>query len=117
VPGGGHGQTRGVLALYSKLDLRNLLGYGEKERLIKEKVARRYDIPLSPRNISRSTLEKWIGDYKKAGYRIEDLYPQGRNDKGTSRALSSSLKLAIKELPSTSGILRPSTRMKFGNLM
>lgn len=75
------------------------LGYGEKERLIKEKVARRYDIPLSPRNIiSRSTLEKWIGDYKKAGYRIEGLYPQGRSDKGASRALSSSLKLAIKEL-------------------
>ena len=75
------------------------LGYGEKERLIKEKTSRRYDIPFSPRNvISRSSMERWILDYKKAGYRIEGLYRQGRSDKGVSRALSSSLKLAIKEL-------------------
>ena len=75
------------------------LGYGEKEKLIKEKVARSYDIPLSDRNlISRSTLEKWITDYRKAGYRIEGLYPQDRADKGVVRSLSSSLKLAIKEL-------------------
>lgn len=75
------------------------LGYGDKERLIKEKTSRRYDIPFSPRNVvSRSSIERWILDYKKAGYRIEGLYRQGRSDKGVSRALSSSLKLAIKEL-------------------
>jgi putative transposase len=75
------------------------LGFGEKEKLLKEKLSRSYDIPFSPRNvISRSSLEKWIVAYKKAGYRIEGLYPQGRSDKGVSRALSSHLKLAIKEL-------------------
>jgi transposase InsO family protein len=75
------------------------LGYGEKERLINEKVSRRYDIPFSERSmISRATLEKWISDYKKAGYRLEGLYPQERSDKGTVRSLSSSLKLAVKEL-------------------
>jgi putative transposase len=75
------------------------LGYGDKEKLINEKIARSYDIPLSDRNlISRSTLEKWITDYRKAGYRIEGLYPQDRADKGVVRSLSSSLKLAIKEL-------------------
>jgi transposase InsO family protein len=73
--------------------------YGEKEKLLNDKIARSYDIPLSGRNlISRSTLEKWITDYKKAGYRIEGLYPQDRSDKGKARALSSSLKLAVKEL-------------------
>jgi putative transposase len=75
------------------------LVYGEKERLLKEKLDRAYDIPFSTRNkISRSTLEKWIVDYKKSGFRLEGLYPQERSDKGKTRALSSSLKLAIKEL-------------------
>jgi putative transposase len=75
------------------------LGYGEKEKLLKEKMSRSYDIPFSERNnVSRSSLEKWIVDYKKSGYRIEGLYPQVRSDRGASRALSSSLKLAIKEL-------------------
>jgi putative transposase len=75
------------------------LGYGEKEKLLNEKIGRSYDIPFSDRNlISRSTLEKWICDYKKAAYRIEGLYPQDRSDKGTVRSLSSSLKLAVKEL-------------------
>lgn len=75
------------------------LHYGEKERLVKDKLAREYDIPFSGRSrLSRSTLEKWICDYKKAGYRIEGLYPQRRRDKGMPRSLSSSLRLAIKEL-------------------
>lgn len=75
------------------------LGYGDKEKLIKEKITRSYDIPLSERNlISRLTLEKWITDYRKAGYRIEGPYPQDRTDKGVVRSLSSSLKLAIHEL-------------------
>lgn len=75
------------------------LGYGEKEKLINEKLGRSYDIPFSERaKLSRSTLEKWICDYKKAAYRIEGLYPQDRSDKGTVRSLSSSIKLAVKEL-------------------
>lgn len=75
------------------------LVYGEKEKLLKDKLARSYDIPFSARGqVSRSTLEKWINDYKKAGYRLEGLYPQARKDKGQPRALSSSLRLAIKEL-------------------
>lgn len=75
------------------------LAYGEKEKLLKEKTKRSYDVPFSNRSvISRSTIEKWVWDYKKSGYRLEGLYPQNRNDKGKNRALSSSLKLAIKEL-------------------
>lgn len=75
------------------------LDYGEKEKLIKEKIGRSYDIPFSERGlISRSTIEKWIRDYKKSGLRIEGLYPQERSDKGTARSLSSALKLAVKEL-------------------
>ena len=75
------------------------LDYGDKEKLLNEKLGRRYDIPFSERSvISRSTLEKWISDYKKAGYRLDGLYPKERSDKGKVRAISNAIKLAIKEL-------------------
>ena len=75
------------------------LHYGEKERLMQEKLGRIYEIPFSSRrSIARSTLEKWICDYKKAGYRLEGLMPIDRSDKGKTRVLSDHLKLAIKEL-------------------
>jgi transposase InsO family protein len=85
------------------------LHYGEKERLIKEKLQREYNIPFSERStLSRSTLEKWICDYKRAGYRIDGLYPQSRSDKGVSRSLSGSLKIAIKEIKKeTPGLKAP----------
>jgi transposase InsO family protein len=75
------------------------LNYGDREKLIFEKAERSYDIPFSGRSqISRTTIRKWINDYKKAGNRIEGLYPKERSDKGNVRSLSSSLKLAVKEL-------------------
>ncbi len=75
------------------------LAYGEKEKLLQQKIERSYDVPFSNRSVvSRSTIEKWVCDYKKSGYRLEGLYPHERNDKGQNRALSNSLKLAIKEL-------------------
>ena len=65
------------------------LQYGEKEKLINSKLLREYDIPFSDRNkLTRTTLEKWVVDYKKAGYRIEGLYPKMRKDSGVTRALS-----------------------------
>ncbi len=76
------------------------LGYGEKERLLREKIGRTYDIPFSKERsrVARSTIEKWIVDYRKAGFRLEGLEPRPRSDKGSARAISPSLKLAIKEL-------------------
>jgi putative transposase len=75
------------------------LHYGEKERLVREKIGRTYDLPFSSRSrIARSTVEKWINDYKKAGFRLEGLEPRERSDKGKTRALSAHIKLAIKEL-------------------
>ena len=75
------------------------LEYGDKERLIKEKLARSYAVPYSIRDrIARSTIEKWICDYKKAGFRLEGLYPKERKDKGKARSLSDTIKLAIKEI-------------------
>ena len=75
------------------------LHYGEKEKLIQEKIARTYDVPFASHGqVGRSTLEKWICDYKKAGYRLDGLMPKDRSDKGKTRALSDHIKLAIKEL-------------------
>ncbi len=76
------------------------LQYGEKERLIREKIARTYEVPFSKNRtrVARSTIEYWISQYKKAGFRLEGLEPKMRSDKGSARAISPSLKLAIKEL-------------------
>jgi len=75
------------------------LDYGDKERLIREKLCRRYKIPYSHKTrITRSTLMNWVTDYKKAGCRIEGLMPRTRKDKGDYRSLDASLQLAIKEI-------------------
>jgi putative transposase len=82
------------------------LTYGEKEKLISEKTKRRYDIPYSKSMaISRTTIKKWITDYKKAGFRLEGLYPKTRKDKGQYRVLDSSVRLAILELKKTEPLL------------
>ena len=75
------------------------LSYGEKEKLIKEKIGRIYKIPFSKNmKIARSTIEKWVLNYKNAGFRLEGLYPKNRSDLGKTRVLTTNLKLAIAEL-------------------
>jgi hypothetical protein len=44
---------------------------GEKEKLIREKVSRHYKIPGSIQTtITRSTIKKWVADYRAAGERL-----------------------------------------------
>lgn len=75
------------------------LDYGEKEKLLEEKVARKYKIPFSNRTVvARTTIEGWILDYKNAGYRFEGLYPKTRSDKGVLKTLTDEVKAAIIEL-------------------
>jgi transposase InsO family protein len=63
-----------------------LLNYGEKERLLKEKCARQWIIPHSPRSsIGKSTILSWVKAYMEGGGRIQSLYPQGRCDNGKAR--------------------------------
>ena len=60
------------------------LDYGEKERLLQQKCARKWSIPYSGRTrLCRSTILGWIRQYNG---RIESLYPKGRSDQGRSRA-------------------------------
>jgi transposase InsO family protein len=75
------------------------LDYGEKEKLLDAKVAKVYEIPFSnQQRIARSTIEKWIQDYKRGGYHLEALHPKSRKDKGEVRSVPTHIKLAIKEL-------------------
>ena len=61
---------------------------GEQERLIREKSRRKWQIPFSSRTrISRSTLLRWIGQYRQSGGKIQSLYPDDRNDRGKARAI------------------------------
>lgn len=75
------------------------LNHGEKERLIREKVQRSYDIPFSTRStISRSAIKQWVLDYQRAGYRIEGLFPKQRKDTGKPRSLDPSIRVAILDM-------------------
>ena len=77
---------------------------GEQERLIREKCARKWQIPFSAKTrISRSTVLRWMRLYKNSNGKLESLYPSDRSDQGRSRALDEETCLALirlrKELP------------------
>jgi transposase InsO family protein len=60
----------------------------ERRRLLKEKCARKWDIPFSDRTrISRSAVLRWIRLYNESGGQLESLYPKDRSDNGKSRAI------------------------------
>ena len=64
------------------------LSRAEKRRLLKEKCARKWDIPFSDRTrISRSAILRWVRIYKDSGGQLQSLYPKGRSDIGKSRAI------------------------------
>lgn len=61
------------------------LDYGEKERLLQDKCARKWMIPHSNRTrLSRSTILGWIRQYNG---KFESLYPKERSDQGKARVL------------------------------
>lgn len=62
--------------------------WGEKERILRELVAREWEIPFSNRTfISRATILNWLTRYRSGGEVIETLLPANRNDRGGHRAL------------------------------
>ena len=75
------------------------LDFGEQETLLKQKCARKWQIPCSGRTrLSRSTLLRWIGCYNASGGDLESLYPKGRQDNGKTRALDEETGLALLNL-------------------
>ncbi|MBW1784581.1 MAG: transposase [Deltaproteobacteria bacterium] len=60
----------------------------ERRRLLKEKCARRWDLPFSDRTrVSRSAILRWARLYTESGGQLESLYPKDRSDIGKSRAI------------------------------
>jgi transposase InsO family protein len=80
------------------------LDWGERTRLLKEKCARPWQIPFSGRTrLSPPTIVSWIRAYEQGGRRLEALYPRGRSDRGSPRALEKETALALlglrREMP------------------
>jgi len=75
------------------------LDRGEKEALLREKCARKWEIPCSTRTrISRNTILRWVRTYLAHGSKLEALYPQGRTDAGQSRAIDEETGLCLLAL-------------------
>jgi transposase InsO family protein len=77
---------------------------GEKQRLLREKSARRWTIPFSDRSyIAEGTIREWIRKYLESGRQLESLYPRMRGDKGSSRTIdpetAANLECLRKEQP------------------
>ncbi len=65
-----------------------VLSRTERRQLLKDKCARKWDVPSSDRTrISRSAILRWIRLYNESGGRLESLYPKDRSDNGKSRAI------------------------------
>ena len=80
---------------------------GERERLLRDKCAQRWQIPFSNRTrLSRSTILCWVRLYRQGGGKLESLYPIDRQDRGGSRALDEDTAQALvrlrRELPTAS---------------
>jgi transposase InsO family protein len=85
--------------LISPLVSRKGMSRGEQEAHIREITAKSWEIPGSPRSsIARSTVLRWLFLYQRSGERLESLSPQGRKDRGASRALGAELEAALVAL-------------------
>lgn len=72
--------------------------FGTKEKLIKEKCGKKWDIPFSDRtSIGRSTIQDWIKNYQTGNRKLESLYPKTRSDSGKSRTIDDEVACTIIE--------------------
>jgi putative transposase len=72
---------------------------GSQEALIRQKCARKWEIPYSEKTrIGRSTILRWARVYRLSNGKIESLYPGDRSDRGESRALDEETILALVRL-------------------
>lgn len=72
------------------------LDYGDVERLLVQKCARKWEIPCSGRTrIGRSTIQRWVKLYQESGGRLESLYPSDRSDAGKGRSLDEETELSL----------------------
>ena len=75
------------------------MGRSEKRRLMREKCARKWQIPFSEKTrISKGTIQRWCRVYRDSGGDIKSLYPRGRSDQGKARAMDEETCLSLIEL-------------------
>ncbi len=85
--------------IISPLISRTNVSRGERERMVREVTAKEWEIPDGERTrIGRSTLLRWLKDYREAGDRIEALEPRARKDRGSTRCVNPELELALVNL-------------------
>jgi transposase InsO family protein len=73
----------------------------EKRRLMREKSARKWQIPFSEKTrIGMSTISRWLRDYKAGNSDLSSLYPKDRSDRGKSRAMDEETCCGLMELRS-----------------
>jgi putative transposase len=71
----------------------------EKRRLLREKCARKWNIPFSAKTrISKSTIRRWSRLYHESNGNLTSLYPGSRSDKGKSRSMDEDTCCAIIRL-------------------
>ncbi|MBU0699641.1 MAG: DDE-type integrase/transposase/recombinase, partial [Proteobacteria bacterium] len=77
----------------------NQMSRSEKRRLMRDKCARKWQIPFSEKTrISKGTIQHWIRIYKAGNGQLRSLYPKDRSDKGKSRAIDEETCLAMVQL-------------------
>jgi len=73
----------------------------EKRRLIRDKCARKWQIPFSEKtSISKGTIRRWISLYTNSNGNLKSLFPKDRSDQGKSRAMDEDTCCALVELRS-----------------
>jgi transposase InsO family protein len=72
------------------------LSRGEQERLIRDKCARKWNIPFSNRTrIGRTTILRWVRLHKGSNGRLESLAASSRSDRGSSRSMDEETCLSL----------------------
>jgi transposase InsO family protein len=72
---------------------------GEKRRLMRDKCARKWQIPFSEKtSLSIGTINRWCRLYKDSNGDLKSLQPQDRCDQGKSRAMDEDTCLSLIEL-------------------
>lgn len=72
---------------------------GEKRRLMRDKSARKWQIPFSEKTcLSMGTISRWCRLYKDSNGDLKSLQPKDRCDQGNSRAMDEETCLSLIEL-------------------
>jgi len=73
----------------------------EKRRLMRQKCARKWQIPFSEKTrIGRGTIQRWVRVYKDSNGNLKSLFPKDRTDQGRCRAMDEETCLSLMALRS-----------------